>query len=325
MKDTNLRWAVEASQNLGRKFWEVRAAKDKPKEGELLIYGPIWGNKVFDGEVAPGAIRDALKKLGDVETIKVYVNSKGGDVFAGNAIHNILRRHPAQVIVYIDGLAASAASVIAAAGDRVIMPKNSMQMVHRAWSFSMGNAIQFEEFAGTLRQIDETLIAVYMEKTKLSRERIVELVDAETWMTASEAVAMGFADELEEAKAVAASVDGDVLVMNGERMDLTMFRNPPSLIAQGAPAVVPTPAPKPPDSVLASLTADQLNELLTLGVITQNEWANGRRALAGLPPLEPETGQRSQPNNSPTGERRTTLSHYLRREAVHQRERRLSQ
>lgn len=244
-RDRRLRAAREVGQAAGQRFWEIRAAAN-PGEGELRIYGPIWSEKLFDDEVAPGAIRDELEALGEIETLNVYINSPGGDVFAGHAIYNILRRHPAQIIVYVDGLAASAASIIAMAGDLVVMPANSMMMVHNAWTIAIGDAAEMRKVADTLDQIQKTLVAVYREKSGLEDDQIIEMLAAETWMTAEEAVDLGFADEVEESQQVAASVAGPGrLVINGLEVDLSGFRNAPKLVAIQPPGRQPEPDPQP--------------------------------------------------------------------------------
>src|SRR5690606_20024488 len=104
------------------------------------------------------------EKLGRVETLNVFINSPGGSVFQGQAIYNILKRQKARVNVYIDGLAASIASVIAMAGDTIFMPKNAMMMVHNPWTFSIGNAQDLRKEADTLDKIRETLIEAYLSK-----------------------------------------------------------------------------------------------------------------------------------------------------------------
>lgn len=209
------------------RFWQIRAAADNPKVGEVLIYGNIASYKLFDNDVAPKEFKEELDKLGDVDELRVYINSDGGDVFAGQAIYSMLKRHKARIIVYIDGLAASIASVIAMAGDRIIMPANAMMMIHQPWTIAAGNAADFRKLADDLDKVAESIVTVYSDRTGMSREEIISLMDAETWMTAEEAVEMGFADEIEEGKRVAASLRDGQLIINGLRVDLSRYRNPP--------------------------------------------------------------------------------------------------
>jgi len=117
------------------------------------------------------------------------------------------------------------------AGDRVIMPKNAMMMIHNPWTIAWGDANEFRKIADELDKIRESLVVVYQDKSGLERDRIIEMLDAETWMTAEEAVELGFADEIEEAKQVAASVAGpDRLIINGVTVDLSQYRHPPKII-----------------------------------------------------------------------------------------------
>jgi ATP-dependent Clp protease protease subunit len=211
------------------KFWAFRNLANEPSAGELTIYGEISDYSWWGDEVTPKQFRDELKELGDIDVLKVFINSPGGDVFAGQTIHSILKRHKARVEVYVDGIAASAASVIAMAGDVVRMPRNAMLMVHNAWTFGMGNAAEFRKLADDLDKISETIVAAYRDKTDLPDEDIKALLDAETWMTAEEAVEKGFADEIEESKQVAASIKGKILNINGQAVNLEQYRNPPKL------------------------------------------------------------------------------------------------
>jgi ATP-dependent Clp protease protease subunit len=162
-----------------------------------------------------------------VSDITVRINSGGGDVFAGVAIHSMLKRHQANVTVYIDGLAASIASIIAMAGDKVIMPKGSMMMIHNPWSFTGGDANDFRKMADTLDAIRDSMIPIYADKTGMTSEEIIALLDAETWLSAEEAVEMGFATEVEDSLKVAASVQGKTAIINGVEVDLNKFLNAP--------------------------------------------------------------------------------------------------
>lgn len=220
---------------MGRKFWNFRAAKEKagePKAGELMLYGPIGADDglgwLFD-EMTPKQFKADLDALGDIAELRVFVNSPGGDVFAGQAIHSILQRHPAQIIVHVDGIAASIASIVVMAGDRVIMPRNAMMMVHNPYTMAMGDSEEFRKQADVLDRVRESMLAAYETKTRMSRDELLPLLDAETWMTAEEAVEMGFADEIEEAMPVAASlVRPGVLAIGGQIVDMSRYRNPPS-------------------------------------------------------------------------------------------------
>ncbi|HDR7621832.1 TPA: Clp protease ClpP [Bacillus mycoides] len=130
------------------------------------------------------------------EKIHVHINSGGGSAFDGVAICNQLKQHNAEIIVHIDGWAASAASVIAMAGDKIIMPSNTMMMIHQASTFEYGNADFFEKTARDLRKIDSALAASYKKRFVGTDEELKQLLKDETWLTAEEAVALGLADEI---------------------------------------------------------------------------------------------------------------------------------
>lgn len=210
-----------------KKFWELRAKAGSPSIGELLLYGDISSSTWYGDEITPSAFSQDLKGLGDISVLNIYINSGGGDVFAGQAIYSMLKRHPAQKNVYIDGLAASIASVIAMAGDTIYMPRNAMLMIHKAWTMAIGNAHDLRKLADDMDKIDESILTTYQAKTGLEPEKILDLVNAETWMTAEEAVALGFADVIEGTQQIAASINKDYLTMNGLSFDLGRFRNPP--------------------------------------------------------------------------------------------------
>ena len=209
-----------------KKFWEIRAAA-KEKTGELLLYGYISSSSWWDDEVTPKQFAKDLKDLGDIETLNLYINSGGGDVFAAQAIFSQLARHSAKKHVYVDGLAASAASLIAMVGDTVTMPKNAMLMIHNPWSWGMGFASDFRKIADDLDKIREAMIPTYADKSGLSHEEIVSIMDAETWLTAEEAKEKGFADEIEEAKEIAACLKDDQAIINGQTVDISRFKNFP--------------------------------------------------------------------------------------------------
>jgi ATP-dependent Clp protease, protease subunit len=210
-----------------KKFWQFKAKENN--SGDLMLYGDIASTTWWGDEITPKDFKSDLDSLGDIQTLNIYINSDGGDVFAGQAIYSMLKRHPATKNIYIDGLAASIASLIAMAGDKIIMPANAMMMVHRAWTVAMGNANDFRKMAEDMDKIDESIVTVYEAKTGMKQEDIISLLDAETWLTAQDALDNGFCDEIEEEKQVAASLKGDFLNVNGVDMDLKRFKNAPKL------------------------------------------------------------------------------------------------
>lgn len=193
-----------------KRFWEFKNAANDT--GELYIYGDIVSYQWDDSDTTAQSFKDDLKSLGDIKTLNVYINSPGGSVFQGQAIHTILKRHKAHVNVHVDGVAASIASVIAMAGDMVYMPRNAMMMIHNPWTIALGNAQELRKQADDLDKIRESLIEAYLNKTgdKLGRELLVRMMDEETWLTAQECYDYGLCDELEEEREIAASIDTEL-------------------------------------------------------------------------------------------------------------------
>ena len=166
------------------------------KNAELTLYGEISDYSWWGDEVTPKQFKEDLDALGDIDTLNVYINSTGGDVFAGQTIYSILKRHKAKVNVYIDGLAASIASLIAMAGDKVIMPVNAMMMIHNPWTWAEGNANDFRKLADDLDKITQASINAYMSRVNITEDKLKELLDAETWLLPDEALEMGFATSI---------------------------------------------------------------------------------------------------------------------------------
>lgn len=184
-------------------------AKINDSVGEIDIYGEIidesW--RMSDTETSAPSFKDALKELKDVKQITVNINSGGGDVFSGVAIHNMLKSHKAHVTVKIDGLAASIASVIAMAGDKVIIPRNSMLMIHNAWTFAVGNASDLRKQAEDLEKINSVVINSYLDKNPdIDEDKLRSLMDNETWLTAQEAKDLGLVDVIAEPNKAAANI-----------------------------------------------------------------------------------------------------------------------
>lgn len=210
------------------KFWKF--IKNEAEDiGELQIYGYIANESWWGDEVTPKQFSKELKDLGDINILNIYINSGGGDVFASQAIYSILSRHKAIKNVYIDGLAASGASIIAMAGDKIIMPENAMMMIHNAWTFAFGEAKDFRKLADDLDKIQQSIVSVYKAKTGLDEQEIIDFLDAETWFTAEEAVEFGFADKMDEEKEIAACLKGGKLFYNGIEMNFEHYKNAPEI------------------------------------------------------------------------------------------------
>jgi len=178
------------------KFWKWSNSVSSNNQ-ELILDGPIASDTWWGDEVTPDLFREELKQhAGD---LTVVINSPGGDVFAGLAIYNALVNHNGNVTVRVDGLAASIASVIAMAGDKIIMSPGSMIMIHRPSVYAAGTVDDMEKAKDVLMKIEEGITPIYAKRTGLSDEKIAELLEAETWMLADKAVELGFADEVSEA------------------------------------------------------------------------------------------------------------------------------
>lgn len=167
--------------------------------GNTYIYDEIggWG-------ISARRFMEDLISLGNLSHINLHIHSPGGEVFDGIAIYNQLKNHSATITVYIDGLAASMASVIAMVGDTVIMPKNAMMMIHKPWGVSWGDANDMREYADLLDKLENVLIPAYVAKTGKTTEEITAMLEQETWLDGDECVEHGFADKvIEPVKAMA--------------------------------------------------------------------------------------------------------------------------
>lgn len=211
---------------------------------------------IGDSYWRPDAIgaRSVLKKLreaGKANEIRVRINSGGGSAFDGLAIYALLVSHEARVIIDIDGLAASAASVIAMAGDEIRIAETAMLMIHNPWTVAVGEASELRKEAEDLDKLRDALSNAYMARTGMTREQIVDLLDAETWLTAQEALELGFVTSITPAKAAASMLRSEV--------DLDAFQRTPEALERqfGIARLVhtltrvrseqePTPKPAPP-------------------------------------------------------------------------------
>ena len=195
---------AKKTENVGLKV--VKNAKEKT--ADIWLYGDI-GMGWFEGFTAK-QFADEIKKLGKVDILNLYVNSPGGDVFDGVAIYNILLRNRAKVIVEIDALAASIASVIAMAGDEIRMAENALMMVHNPWGMVIGDVGDFAKAIDDLNKVKEnSIMPAYQKQSGMEEKKIAELMDNETWMSAAEAKEYGFIDEISEGKQIAAHIDRD--------------------------------------------------------------------------------------------------------------------
>lgn len=179
-----------------RKFWNwIRNQNEGGSEMRtLFLNGPISDESWFGDEATPKLFKDELA-AGD-GPISVWINSPGGDVFAAAQIYNMLMDYPNDVTVMIDGLAASAASVIAMAGTEVQMSPVAMMMIHNPATVAIGDSEEMKKAVKMLDEVKESIMNAYEIKTGLSRDKISRMMDAESWFNANKAVELGFADKI---------------------------------------------------------------------------------------------------------------------------------
>jgi len=182
------------------KWYDIRSKADK---AEIWIYEMIGEDFWTGGGVTAKSFQKELSGI-KASQIDLHINSPGGVVFDGVTIYNLIKQHPATVTTYIDGLAASIASVIALAGDKVIMAANALYMVHNPTGLAMGTASDMRSLADVLDKIAGTMVGTYVSKTGQPEADIKAMLDAETWMTADEALEYGFIDEISEEMDMAA-------------------------------------------------------------------------------------------------------------------------
>lgn len=182
-----------------KRFWKFEKVVNEIEEetktlNRLFINGSIAEESWFDDEITPKMFKDELEAVdGDIE---VWINSPGGDCVAAAQIYNMLVDHNGDVNVFIDGIAASAASVIAMAGKKITMSPLAMMMIHNPLTMAFGNEEEMKKAIELLSEVKESIINAYEIKTGLSRAKISRLMDEETWMNAKKAVELGFADEI---------------------------------------------------------------------------------------------------------------------------------
>ncbi len=200
-------------------IWNI--VKNDDKNAELILYGDInesfWGDTISAKEVT-----EHLADL-DVENINVYINSNGGVVDTAIAINNALRRHKAKVTVNIDGIAASAATLITCAGDTVRMPKNALFMIHNPLTIAMGDSEEMRKQADVLEKYKNSIMETYLQKVNIDKEKLSELMDNESWLSAEEALKYGFIDEIIENADI--QVVENKVISNNMVFNMAEFKN----------------------------------------------------------------------------------------------------
>jgi ATP-dependent Clp protease, protease subunit len=224
---------ITSKQEKNKKFWNfVNTEEDSIAElhlyGEISTYESWWDDNV----VTHNTFKEDLKALGDKDEIIVRINSGGGDVFAANAIYTMLKDNKAKITVKIDGICASAATIIAMAADKILIPSNAYMMIHNPKTFTWDyvEAKDMRKMAEKLDVIKEGIMNAYVSKTGKDKETLATLMDEETWYTGEDAVDEGFADELlfsEEVLEDEPVLNGSMLVVNSVSIDLSNYKHAP--------------------------------------------------------------------------------------------------
>lgn len=194
---------------MGKKFYQLEQTGDV---ADLYIYGTITSFPWDENDVSASSFAKELNRV-NAKTLNVYISSDGGEVQAGVAIYNLLKRQKAKVRTYCDGFAASIASVIFMAGEERIMNDASALMIHPAWTDCRGNAAELRKMADDLDKITQLSVKAYKSRANLTEEEIVKLMNAETWIMPEEALEHGFATSIEKnkTKGVSQSANGSIL------------------------------------------------------------------------------------------------------------------
>lgn len=204
------------------KFWNL-TKNESSNSAELILYGNIGSDEYWD-DISDKAFKQDIANLGDVEKITLHINSPGGSVFSAVAIANTLKNHKAKITANIDGLAASAATIITSACDIVRMPKNALFMIHDPITFAYGNNQDMEKTVDLLNKVKESIIETYLGKVNTDRETLSKLMSEETWFAANEAKKYGFVDEIIDEE-IEKEVVQNRLIINSMAFDISNFKN----------------------------------------------------------------------------------------------------
>lgn len=210
-------------------FWEIRNETES-EAAEILLYGEICSVPWADDDVTPKQFAEDLKNLGGKDIV-LRINSPGGDVFAAQAIYNQLKTYKGGITARIDGMAASAATLITCAADKVIMPDNGIFMIHNPTCIVIDNmdAVRLHALGSRLETVKQTIVNVYMQKCKnITENKLKDMMNAETWLTADEAMEYGFID-VKSDEAVEMALNGASAMINSLEVDLTRYHQPDKL------------------------------------------------------------------------------------------------
>lgn len=247
------------------KFWEWKNQADEGSERVLELYGTIAEASWFDDDVTPKMFHDEL--FAGKGPVTVWLNSPGGDCIAASQIYTMLMDYKDDVTIKVDGIAASAASVIAMAGTKVLMAPTALMMIHNPMTMAYGNHADMEKAIEMLDEVKESIINAYEIKTGMSRAKLSHLMDSETWMNAGKAIELGFADDiLTDTKKDAADIPA--YAFSGKEVEMVLcnkitahYRPKAKAVAPAQAAAIPSVKEEPAD---AGKTYDELMTRLNL-------------------------------------------------------------
>lgn len=248
-----------------KKFWEWKNQADEGLERVLELYGTIAETSWFDDDVTPKMFHDEL--FAGKGPVTVWLNSPGGDCIAASQIYTMLMDYKDDVTIKIDGIAASAASVIAMAGTKVLMAPTALMMIHNPMTMAYGNHADMEKAIEMLDEVKESIINAYEIKTGMSRAKLSHLMDSETWMNAGKAIELGFADDiLTDTKKDAAYIPA--YAFSGKEVEMVLcnkisahYRPKAKAVTPAQAAAIPFVKEEPAD---AGKTYDELMTRLNL-------------------------------------------------------------
>ncbi|WP_166304284.1 head maturation protease, ClpP-related [Bradyrhizobium sp. 2S1] len=244
-----------------RRWFSMRKLDDKA--GEILIYDEIGKSFWNDDAMSAKNFDDELKAMGDVETVNLRINSPGGDALDGIAIHNQIKNHPATFTATIDGIAASAASIIAVAADKIVMPENAFLLIHGASGFAMGNAQDMRAMADDLGRLDTSIVATYAKRSGQDEKKIAAIMNEDRLMDAKEAKELGLADEIKDAVKMAAKFSLRLLPENAAKQFKGVVKSvepePPPARTEKEPGVEQPVGPSAPSNRTDPPSAQVIN------------------------------------------------------------------
>lgn len=238
--------------NRKKGFFKVENAEHD--EATIYLYGVIVGDEMeaeYWGGIAPESFVRALHEI-KASTIHLRVNSPGGEVFAGRAMEQALREHPAKVIAHVDGRAASAASYVIMGADEIEITPGGFVMIHKGMTIAGGNSDDFLQVAAVLDEFDKSIVKTYVDRTGQSEEQVMDWIAAETWFNAEKAVEFGFVDRVSEVKTKTENLS----------WDLSAYEHAPKVEDKTQePAPVAKPEPEPEPDPVPEYSTEHMNNL----------------------------------------------------------------